>query len=262
MVGLLVVLCVGALGTPAGARSKPPKVALIYGDSLVWESTWAVAATASTKWAIDVHATAGTAPCDWLTELPNDLSATHPAVVAIAFSGNSYTPCMTDSQGVQLVVGSAAYFAAYQSALNLMFSEATTEGAQVVFVEDPPMPFPSNNAALTQIITIGTALAGQYRGVSVATSARRALSKGGGWVGYKPCLKDETPAMGCVGKQIPIRTQGGLAPGLHLCPTELPLPNPCPEYSSGEERFGTALAKLAMHPPKPVVASHAAVLTG
>ena len=123
-------------------------------------------------------------------------------------------------------MGSDAYFAQYRSDLNSIFSDVTATGAKMVFVEDPPFLDPTRDAAVAQIITIATQLAGNYHGVSIVTSARSGLSKSGKYAAYKSCLKTETAAMGCSAGKIAIRTVSGDPNqiGLHLCPGGIPKP--------------------------------------
>jgi hypothetical protein len=127
-------------------------------------------------------------------------------------------------------------------------------GAKMVFVDDPPFAWAPRDAAVGQIIEIATELAGEYHGVSIVKTARNALSKSGKYTAYKPCLTIETAAMGCSNGLIAVRTTSGIQTGLHLCPPGLPATFPwyCPVYSSGEYRFGRAIAAAAAHPPKPI----------
>lgn len=248
LAGVLVVGC----AIPAGAST--PKTALIYGDSLVWESRWKTLQTinASSGWTDVDRSVVGTAPCDWLAELPSDLATYKPTTVTLATAGNTgSTSCMTAP------TGSPEYFAQYRSDLDSIFLQVTATDARMVFVEDPPFMDPTRDAAVAQIISIAVDLAGRYHGVSIVTSARSGLSKRGKYVAYKPCLSTETASMGCNAGQIAIRTESGDPNqiGLHLCPGGIPKPlAPCQTYSSGEWRFGKVLGSVAKHPPAPVLA--------
>lgn len=247
---VLVALLVAGFAPNAHA-AVTQRTALIYGDSLIWESYKPIAnaITAKPGWSVVNHSKPGTAPCDWLTRLDADLATYHPATVTLATAGNTgLTACMTAP------MGSPEYYDGYRADLDTFFAKVTTAGAKMVFVADPPFVNPDRDAAQIQIITIATELAANYHGVSIAKTARTQLSKGGKYVAYKPCLKTETADQGCSDGKIAIRTISGVQAGLHLCPPGLPPDFPwfCEVYSSGELRFGTAVGKVAVHPPKPV----------
>lgn len=261
--GLAIALCVAGLAAPAGASKKPPAVALVYGDSLVWESSWEISTMLTAKHVTDVNESeSSTAPCDWLARLPGDLATYKPTTVTLATAGNSsaiVSKCMDDpTTGAPWPIGSAGYFAQYTSDLNAIFSAVTATGAKMVFVDDPPFAglATDRNPVMVELIAIATQLAANYHGVSIVSTARTQLSKRGAYVAYKPCLRTETAAMGCVAGQIPIRTVAGdpVQIGLHLCPPSLTFPFPCSVYSSGEYRFGKVIADVAARPPKPVAA--------
>lgn len=252
---LVVVVVVCCAAVPAGATT-PPKVALIYGDSLVWESQSVILSATHSR---HVNATylggPGQAPCDWLATLDADLAAFKPAVVALSTAGNSMFACMTDANGVPWVMGSDGFYARYRADLDSFFAKVTASGARMVFVADPPMADPVRNAAVSGVIAIAAQLAGQYHGVSIATKVRTALSVKGLYVAQMKCARNETAAMGCANGLIAVRTITGAADqiGLHLCPEALSFPAPCVSYSSGEKRFGTALATATTNPPAPVL---------
>jgi hypothetical protein len=88
-------------------------------------------------------------------------------------------------------------------------------------------------------------LAAQYPGVSISDSVRTALSTDDGtYASTLPCLSTEGAGKGCVKGQIDVRTVVGPQIGLHLCPGGLTAtyPWPCATYSSGELRYGRAVA--------------------
>lgn len=247
-----VVMAVAGTCAPAGA-TKPPKVALLYGDSLVWESTAPTLAAFGPKWSVVNTSYPGTAPCDWLKRVNADLVTYHPAVVTLATAGNSSSGCMEDpSTGVDWPYGSNGFFARYRSDLDAIFSAVSASGAQMVFIDDPPFQPAITDQDEVQIISIATQLAGRYHGVTISHSARVALSKNGAYTAYKHCKSSETAAMGCSNGKIVIRTITGAFAGIHFCPDGFTYPTGCTEYSSGELRFGKAIAAAAKH-PSPVV---------
>ena len=236
----------------AGGAAITPRTALMYGDSLTYESRSHITAQLQLKtgWQAHVHSFGGTALCDWLPWIADDLAAYHPSVVGLETAGNPGSrPCSAE------VPGSAAYYADYRVALNTFFSQVTASGAKVVYFTPPPFTDPVRTQITKQITAMATELAFQYHGVSIATSMRNALAgSGGAYTETKPCLLTETAAMGCTAGRIAIRTVAGLVDaGLHLCPTGIgsaPL-GVCPVYSSGEFRFGRAVANSLAVPPKP-----------
>jgi len=239
------------------AATTPSKFAVIYGDSLTWESAWEMdnVFAGKTAWGSYVHSFPATAPCDWLGWLQGDLATYHPSVVTLTTAGNVSTNCMLDANGVPLVMGSDAYFAQYRQNLNDIFAQVTATGAKMVYMQSPPFKDPIRNAAVIQINSIAAQLAASYHGVSISAAARAALAKNNKYTDYKPCLPAEKTTPDCVNGQIAIRTITGIQAGLHLCPQGLPDAFPwfCTTYSSGEMRYGRAIATATITPPKPIL---------
>jgi hypothetical protein len=247
---LLVVLALfGAFPSRAGA-AKAPKVVVIYGDSLVWESMGQARTHFPAAYQVVDRSVPGTAVCDWLPQLRTDLATLHPAVVVLATAGNTQgsRSCEQNPQN------SPQMLADYQSALTGFTSAVAATSAHLVFVEDPPFLDPARNASVVQIDAYEVQLSTQYHHVTVYTAARKAFStKTGGYEATAKCLRGETAAEGCTSGTIAIRTITGPAAGLHLCPDGNITVNGCDEYSSGEVRFGKDLAAAAMHIPKPIL---------
>jgi hypothetical protein len=260
-VRLAVVVLVAAAASiaattpvPAHASTLPPGTALIYGDSLTMESRYVIAGQALKKkgWNIVSRAYGGTGPCDWIQWLPADLAQWHPSVVAISTAGNAgQTTCMNGT-----VIGSPDYFDKYRQHLDTFFALVTQTGARLVYFNAPPFGDPARDAAARMLNQIAVELAYKYRGVSVSGTIRSTFG-GNKYTAYKKCLATETAAQGCVNGLIPIRTVPP-APdaGLHLCPTGLlgtPVIATCPEYSSGEVRWGRIVVNGVVSPPNPKV---------
>jgi hypothetical protein len=244
VVGLLLAAILGAgFAAPAGAATT--KTALIYGDSLVWESTPDI--NLGTGWTRAMHAIFGRAPCDWLNALPADLATYHPTVVTIATAGNT----QGDGSCETATAGSPEYFADYQTGLEALVSQITATSAQLVFVEDPPFADPTRNSDVVQINAMEVALSQKYAHVTVAKGIRKQMSTtAGAYKDHAKCLLVETAAEGCVAGLIPIRTLPGfVGAGLHLCPDGAgPALPACDEYSSGEVRFGKAIVTATKFP--------------
>lgn len=252
IVGAVAVVLVVLVGLAAPASAAAPKPVVLYGDSLAWESSAPLTAALGAHYSLTNASVPTTAPCDWLPRLASDLATYHPAVVTLATAGNTQGPGSCE----QNPIGSPAYFADYTNDLTTFVQQVTASGAQFVFVEDPPFLNAARDAAVIQINELEISLANEYHGVSVYTKIRKAMStRSGGYEAYAKCLKTETADMGCSGGQIAIRTVSGDPNqiGLHLCPGGITWTDPpCATYSSGEVRFGKAIASATKH-PKPVL---------
>jgi hypothetical protein len=238
--------------TDNSAGALTAKTAVVYGDSLTQESAWAINQQFATKkgWAYTVRSWGGTAPCDWATWLPSDLNLHQPSVVSISTAGNSLTPCMKDANGNNLAFGTSEYYDRYRTALDSMFSQITATGAKVVFMKAPPMKDATRDASVKQIAVIAQELAANYHGVSISSVPRNSVSTNGKYVETKPCLATETVAMGCQADgRIKIRSWDGV----HLCPVTLGAYSACSIYSSGEFRWGKAIANTTVNPPAPIL---------
>jgi hypothetical protein len=255
-VALVLVAAVASLAAASASASPTPKTALVYGDSLTFESRYAIANRIALRsgWTVATHAFGGTAVCDWIPWLATDLVTYHPSIVAVETVGNASRPCMLDADGNVLVQGSAAFYAKYQADMNTFAAAVTATGAKLVFIAGPPMLNATWNAAVLGLLGVERKVAASYPGVSVSISPRNAVSAAGVYQATKPCLASETAAMGCINGQIAIRTNVGLQTGIHFCPTGLDAgyPYACGEYSSGEFPFGGAMANTVVAPPPPI----------
>src|SRR6478609_10959525 len=76
---VLLVIAAGLYPSTAHAAPLPPGTALVYGDSLSYESRFQLTAQFAKKkgWTLRTHTFGGTTPCDWLSWLPADLAAYH-----------------------------------------------------------------------------------------------------------------------------------------------------------------------------------------
>lgn len=225
-------------------------VAYVYGDSVTHESIGAITAAgdATERWIVRPHAYGGTAPCDWVDWLSDDLFLHQPKRVTLMSMGNWNTgsaACTTRGADPGVVVDSTEYLAAYRSWVEEFIAVAKANGAKVMLVAAPPAAASLRNAAISHINAMLVELATGDPMVSVVGTVRTALSDNGAFVDRLACLPNETATMGCTGGLIPIRT---LAPqidaGLHLCPTGLygtAVFAVCDVYSSGSQRYAAAL---------------------
>jgi len=236
------------------ATGKKP-VVLIYGDSLVWESTKFIkTGINSGDWTRHVFAVPTTAPCDWLQRLPADIAKYHPVEITLVTEGNSATACMDDAHGVPLAYNSPDYLAKYRSDLSQFFSIARE--TPIEFLEGAPIGDNANwNAAVTSVYGIAQDLSSSDLNVTTSNAANRSVSNNGAYAQTLSCLPKELTAKkdGCTNGQIDVRTSTGPQAGVHLCPIGITYPgtHPCATnsngkwtkvYSSGEVRYGAAIA--------------------
>jgi hypothetical protein len=256
-----VGITVASMSAPAGATVRHQ--ALIYGDSLTWESAPQLVTQFAQHpgWPVRIHAFPATAPCLWDTWLATDLAQYRPTVVTLETAANGYGPafpCMVDANGVRLVDRSQGFFDRYTTDLDTFFATVTAAGARVVYMAGPPMLDPVRDADVARLTTIATALGARYHGVSISTRGRAALSNVGRYTPTKRCATTETVAMGCnpATHRIAVRTiVAGPQIGLHFCPAGLPAPYPwfCATYSSGEFRWARAVVSSTVSPPPPLM---------
>jgi hypothetical protein len=259
------LVAAGSITTTRPARASAiPRYALIYGDSLTYESRASVAQEFSKLgWPDAQHEYPGFALCDFQQWLPADLAAYHPSVVAVESAGNFTRPCMLDANGNALDPSSDAFFAKYRADMHAFFKTVTDTGASVSWIVAPPMLDPEWDARIVKLEAVAKEVAASYPGVSISTAPRNHLANSGHYTATKACLKTETVAQGC-GLPGPgliwIRTVVGPQTGIHLCPGGLGstagfpcLPTNGITYASGEYRWGSAVADTTVKPPKPIL---------
>lgn len=172
----------------------------------------------------------GTAPCDWLAK---NLEFTADSVVVISFTGNSLSPCMSDSAGGPLA--GPAVVDKYRADVTALIDEVLSAQARVLLVGQPV------HADATPGNDIVAGLNGVYADlatradVSFVDAGAAVENPDGSFAQFLPCLPDE-PECGPFGSNI-VRNDDGL----HFCPGAPP-PGPCPVYSSGASRFANAIA--------------------
>jgi hypothetical protein len=244
---------ISAIAGCGGGRLKATTshTALLYGDSLSWESTVNNAhcprdsrchtetvqefMAAHRNWRLVVRAFPGTAPCDWLKSLPGELGTYKPDVVILQTEGDDATACM-DAPGTHspYPIASAGVYAKYRSDLDTFFAEVTATGAKMIGV--PPIMTTDQkfNQQVTAIDRIMIREAAKIPESATTSRPGNAVTDNGRFTFKKQCLASETAAKGCTNGLIPVREPTGL----HFCPVGLTFPAGCPVYSSGAYRFG------------------------
>ncbi|MCM3882634.1 hypothetical protein [Frankia sp. R82] len=214
-------------------RSRPgmdPRVVL-WGDSLAWEAepVFTREVQADRKATALVRTWGGTAPCDWLSDVPVQIHAFHPTVTALAFSGNQGSACM---RGRDLI---GAYRADISHAIDLL----TTAGVAVVLVEAPPRADqPVDAAGRTALDRVWQQLAVEHPHVTVA-AAGRTVTDNGRFTPTLRCRAGET-----CGPSGFVTVRG--PDGTHFCPVTMPPMVRCPIPSPGAARYGTAIAQATL----------------
>jgi hypothetical protein len=215
--------------TAAPATTALPRVE-VFGDSVTWESEIFIAYSLINRAQVNFHVYGGTSICMWFDQM-KQVAATKPNMVFVTFAswpGRSCDHTTDPYREVQDDAGTAAN----------IFS-----GIPVVFAADPIARW-STPAQQQQLNGAYQAAVRTHKNASFNNPGATVTNKGA-FSTYLPCLPDETQAMGCVpayGGVIKVRAPDGA----HLCPVIPPVPGHCPMYSSGERRFGTALAAPAV----------------
>ncbi|WP_243407713.1 hypothetical protein, partial [Frankia canadensis] len=172
----------------------------------------------------------GTAPCDWLTDIRDQVRRWRPTVVALAFSGNQGTACM---QGRDLIT---AYRQDVTEAVRLL----TDYGADVILVEAPPRRDQEVDAAgLTPLDRVWREIAASWPRTRVAPAGRAVTTATGHFTPMLPCVAGETCGPG---GQVTVRSPDGV----HFCPKVEPPMVACPVVAAGAVRYGTAIARAAL----------------
>jgi hypothetical protein len=219
----------------------PPRIAL-YGDSLVSEAGQDFAFLASNSGAsVRVRTFPGTATCDFLTSMTADAQDWQPTAAVLAFSGDSFTPCMAGDQ-----LGTSQYYAKYKDDTQTAISIFRSIGTKVILVGlplDASASLSQNTSALNQIYQ---SLAEGNIGVTY-DDAGQAVMANGQFTWTLPCLLGE-PCTGPAGTNI-VRAPDGV----HFCPdgktTLVGGFEECDVYSSGAFRFASAMLAPALTPP-------------
>ena len=224
-----------APGTTAAAFPSPAgdvaRVVLV-GDSLVEEAADGVRFFASPTEVVGRYY-GGTAPCDWVEqEVPTDPSS----VVVLSFTGNNLTPCMADGAGGFLQ--GDAVLAKYRVDMTALIDRARGAGAWVMLVGQPAQP-PSG--FLAERVDALNAL---YR--ELAQAPYVAFVDAGATV-ERPD-GSYTTALACLAWEPECSPTGenSVRGAIHFCPEVDAAP--CPVYSSGALRFGSAIAAAAIDP--------------
>ncbi|HUY22483.1 MAG TPA: hypothetical protein VMV22_09075 [Acidimicrobiales bacterium] len=233
-----VVLLLTAAAPVAMAAPHKPKTAVLYGDSLLWETTKALMKDIrkDVGWRVVVRAVPATAPCDWLPQLQRDIARFRPTLVGLESAGASWTRCMIDpATGGHYIDTTPAWVDKYTYDLDAFFRTVTGSGVRMMFIAPPPTAL--FTAVSDDLVAIADVESAKFPGASVARAPALAVTVGGKFTWTLPCMGDEGTRKGCESGRIAVRNSDGL----HFCPRPWGR-NVCPGYSSGEMRFAAGIA--------------------
>ena len=199
--------------SPVYVRPTPanPLRVLIIGDSIGEDLGYSLvndlAATGAVGAILDAHVDTGLSRPDyfnWPAELNADMARYGPQVVVVMLGGNDAQNFIVNNQ--VMTVGTAAWVSAYAQRVAQMMTEATSRGAQVIWVGMPSMADPALSADMKLIDNIDRAQATLHAGVIYVSSTAVLCGPGGQYEEYLT-----TPS----GTEIEVRTPDGvhLAPG-------------------------------------------------
>ncbi len=224
-----------------GPLTRP--VVVLYGDSLAWESRDAFTEAFADRPDVEVYTRTfgGTAICDWLDEMAADATSLAPGIVVVEFSGNSFTPCMQDANGVP--VTEPAITERYAVDAATVISTFAPIGTHVVFA-GAPVSGPTS-AAVGRMNDLYREIAAGHDGVWYADAGAAVLDDDSYTITL-PCLSSEPCEGGYNSDGLPVNVVR--APdGVHFCPVSgdavQGVTDACPVWSSGAHRYGRALAQ-------------------
>jgi hypothetical protein len=235
----ILLASVVVVSVTAGAKRR----VILYGDSLAFEARDAFALSLQSGDVEIVDRTfGGTAICDRLERMRQDLHDLQPWAVAIEFVGNNVTPCMRGPAGPLTGDGLVQKYRDDARTATELFAGA---GVRVYWMGAPASATPEAGdfarvrreyEAESDRLTFATPPLPRVRFVD----AGQAVLDGGRFTATLPCLPSEGAGDGCVDGRIPVRALDGL----HLCPVRTSQGSDrCPVYSSGATRFGLAMAQ-------------------
>jgi hypothetical protein len=207
----------------------------------------------------NIHYFGGTALCDWIPTIQNQVDSVKPTLVVIEFSGNALTPCMAGDNTEATLV------AKYRSDLTYVADWLHVKKVPLMVVAGPPGIGPTGQpvvipttwavgqipqgyapkeAALNEMYqtTVGEyQRQGWYIGFIAADQA--VSSPDGNWTYVLPCLSFETASMGCDAKGLIVVRAPDYA---HFCPIPIVAPGGPPEcgiWDAGAWRYASAISK-------------------
>jgi len=227
---------------PVSAPTALPHV-IIYGDSLVTQAEpYLQIVSRALGLEVEARAIGGTAPCDFVPRIREDVAAKRVDLAVWAFSGNSVGSCMLGPDGKP--VGGQALFDRYHDDTEQAIEAA--EAGNVPFVlASPPAPHLPGDV-WEQLDSVYRFLAASHPRIQYA-DAGVAISPVGEFVDTQRCLPFEQripqarEACDAADGVITVRGSDG-----HFCPVSTTTGSlECTTYSSGAMRYAINLLQAA-----------------
>ena len=214
---------------------------LVYGDSLVVQSTpYLPLVGRALGLSVASRAFPGTAPCDFLPALRQDLAERNVDVIVWAFIGNTTAPCMLDSTGHPLA--GAALLAKYRLDTQAAIDAATKAGVPFVLASPPAPDNPGN--IWPQLDAVYRELAAGKPRIGFADAGVN-ISPDGRFVTTLRCLPFELSLpqarQACATSEALVTVRG--ADGVHFCSVTNGIV--CEGYASGAMRYAMNLLGAA-----------------
>ena len=226
--GLATTAAQAAPSTSATATAVPQVD--VFGDSVTWESEIFIAYALQNRAQVNFYVYPGTSLCMWFDQM-KQAAAAKPSMVLMTFASWPGRSCDHTNDPYREITDDAGTAA------------TIFKGIPIVFAADPIAS--TSTPALQQKLNQAYQAAVRTHKNARFNNPGATVTNKGAFTTYLPCLPDETASYGCInayGGVIKVRAPDGV----HLCPVIPPNAGHCPMYSSGERRFGTALASPAV----------------
>jgi hypothetical protein len=206
----------------------------IYGDSVTWESEFFMVLALGHRADVHMHVYPGAQICQWFSDM-RSTSAAHPSMVLITEGLWGSRDCDHTTDLAREAQDDAGTAAAIFAQSRVVFSADpvvlnSTEFVQTMGYQN----YPKLLAAFRTAAKLHKNAS--FNDAALAVAPKNAFA----WT--RPCLSGESASMGCSNGSIKVRQPDGI----HLCPVTPAQPGHCPEYSSGELRWATAVTGPAV----------------
>ena len=231
-----------APSTTVALPAPEPRV-IIYGDSLSTQAEpYIQIVSRALGLHVEVRALGGTAPCDFVDRLDEDIAAKRLDLAVWAFSGNSIGSCMLGPDGKPLTA--QALFDKYHDDTERAIDAAEKAGVLFVLASPPAPHLPGD--VWEQLDSVYRWLAAAHPRIQYA-DAGVAISPDGQFVDTQRCLPFEQripqarEACDAANGTIAVRGSDG-----HFCPVPTTTGSlECAMYSSGAMRYAINLLQAA-----------------
>jgi hypothetical protein len=206
----------------------------IYGDSVTWESEFFMVLALSNRANVHMHVYPGAQICQWFDDM-RSTAALHPSMVIITEGVWGARDCDHTTNLFREAQDDAGTAAAIFSPARVVFAADPVVLNSTQFVQTMGSKnYPKVLAAFRK--------AARLHKNAMSIDAATSVAPKNTFVWTKPCLSNETAAMGCSNGRIRVRQPDGI----HLCPVTPAQPGHCPMYSSGERRWAAAVTRPAV----------------